>query len=57
MRACLLLVCFVIPFVIAKVNYQGAETEDNDFAEFEDFDDGMHTLATQSLFAVKFVHI
>ena len=41
MRACVFLVCVIIPLVIAKVNYQGAETEDNDFAEFEDFDDGM----------------
>ena len=38
MKLSLFLVCFVIPVAIAKHNYEGADFEDNEFAEFEDFD-------------------
>ena len=38
MKLSLFLVCFVIPLAIAKHNYEGSQIEDNEFAEFEDFD-------------------
>ena len=38
----LALACALMVVCVAAVEkYHGAEIEDNDFAEFEDFDDGM----------------
>ena len=37
----LLLVLMVAPLVVGSANQHGADVEDNEFAEFEDFDDGL----------------